>query len=71
MLVKVINKSAGMITRNGAIVGNKDDIRYNVHVQLVYKTSEDSKYPMKGAVTSLIVPSKGLECRCPNIKLNK
>lgn len=71
VLAKVISKSASMVSRNGAIVGAKDDIRYNVHIQIVYKSSEESKYPIKGASTLLVVPAKGLECRCPNIKLNK
>lgn len=59
------------MTRNGAIVGGKGDIRYNVQVQLVYKSRPTSKYPIKGADMTLIVPAKGLECRCPNIRLNK
>lgn len=71
VLAKVISKSASMVSRNGAIVGAKDDIRYNVHIQIVYKAGEESKYPVKGASTLLVVPAKGLECRCPNIKLNK
>ncbi|XP_058127667.1 netrin-B-like [Anopheles ziemanni] len=59
-------------TTSGGKHGPRDEVRFNLQVQSVFKSNGPllSASQRKSSI-GLLVPSKNLDCRCPNIKINK
>jgi hypothetical protein len=64
---------AKVISRNLASGKSKDDVHFNLIVQNVFKSSPKSRLTahQKRTPITLSVPIKNMDCRCPNIRMNK
>uniref|UniRef100_A0A182SGJ5 NTR domain-containing protein n=2 Tax=Neocellia TaxID=44535 RepID=A0A182SGJ5_9DIPT len=50
----------------------RDEVRFNLQVQSVFKSNGPLLLAsQRKSSIALLVPSKNLDCRCPNIKINK
>ncbi|ETN64333.1 netrin [Anopheles darlingi] len=64
-------KVTGRATAGGKN-GPRDEVRFNLQVQSVFKTSNPLlTVSQRKSTLGLLVPAKNLDCRCPNIKINK
>lgn len=67
----IMAKVTGRATAGGKN-GPRDEVRFNLQVQSVFKTSNPLlTVSQRKSTMGLLVPAKNLDCRCPNIKINK
>ncbi|XP_049542871.1 netrin-B-like [Anopheles darlingi] len=67
----IMAKVTGRATAGGKN-GPRDEVRFNLQVQSVFKTSNPLlTVSQRKSTLGLLVPAKNLDCRCPNIKINK
>lgn len=66
IMAKIVSKSNPQ--------GKKEDARYNIVINTIYKNTEGRNLitlNQKKTPIQLVVPASSLDCRCPNLKINK
>lgn len=64
----------GKIVSKSNPTGKKDQVHFGIVLNTVYKNAEGRNLialNQKKTPITLVVPGSNLECRCPNLKVNK